>query len=154
MVSTSAASLSSPHRLRVALGLAVLVIPACSPSRPPLQAGTNITCGGVQANPTLTITLDSTSATEPGVITVEALNDSVVGSATVVEYGRALRCVSTRGSFRITIREATAVAGQLRVAAAQPLPITIRSANGTVRAETSFDPNAQQSTTLRWGAAE
>jgi hypothetical protein len=149
----SSAADPSHRRLPVAIGLAVLAITACSPNIPPLQVGTRIACGGFPTAPTLAITLDSTSATAPGVITIAALGDSLNGNAAVVEYG-SMRCAATAGSFQITIREATAVAGQLRVAAAQPLPITIRSADGTVRAQTSFDPNADEPTTLRWDALE
>lgn len=150
---SSAAGHSSHRRLPVAVGLAVLAITACSPNVPLLQVGTRIACGGFPTAPTVAITLDSTSATAPGVITIAALGDSLTGNAAVVEYG-SMRCAATGGSFQITIREATAVAGQLRVAAAQPLPITIRSANGTVRAQASFDPNADESATLRWDALE
>jgi len=146
---TSAADRRPHRRLPVAFGLAALAMTACSPNVPPLQVGTRITCGGFPTAPTLAITLDSTSATAPGMITIAALSDSVDGKAAVVEYG-SMRCGATGGSFQILIREATPVAGELRVASAQPLPITVRSADDGVLAETSFDPTTDEVTTLRW----
>jgi hypothetical protein len=155
MVSTVTAGQGRERQDLVALGLVLLITGACSPGPPPLQAGTRIACGGFPTNPTLVITVDSTSASQPGTITVEELSDSLGDNAAVVEYGASahpLRCESTGGYFEITIREGTAVAGQLRVAAARPLPITVRSADGLVRTQTSFDPSAGQPVTLQWDA--
>ena len=133
-------------------GVVLLAIAACAPRLPPLKAGARIACGGF-GSPAVDITLDSRSALASGSLTIEPLEGPVSGNYAIVEYGSA-RCSASGGRYRITTRQDSAVVATLRIAAAQPVPITVQTADGASRGELIFDPGAGEALELGWDALQ